>query len=311
MYKVNWGKIACGVFLLCATAVAASLAQDVVTFTTLAWFYPGTNGLNPKGALVQATNGNFYGTTYDGGTGGGSGGTVFTVTPTGMLASIVSFTDTAGEGVNPDAGLVQGTDGSLYGTTYSGGTSGGGTVFKVTPTGSLTTLYVFCLQFDCPDGEWPEAPLIQATDGNFYGTTYIGGANRLGTVFKITPSGELTTLHSFCSQGDCRDGSHPQAGLIQGADGNFYGTTSLGGFGGAPCGSGPNEGCGVIFRMTPEGVVTTLHAFCSGSVRGNCTDGSFPEAGLSRPAMVTSTGRQFLAGHMTRAQSLNLPLVAC
>ncbi|MGB6472140.1 MAG: choice-of-anchor tandem repeat GloVer-containing protein, partial [Candidatus Acidiferrales bacterium] len=134
------------------------------------------------------------------------------------------------DGAVPLAGLIQGSDGNFYGTTRVGGnTNDAGTVFKLTPSGILTTLYSFCSQggTDCTDGEYPYGGLIQGSDGNFYGTTFEGGDGyfNVGTVFKITPSGTLTTLYSFCSQANCTDGELPYAGLIQGSDGNFYGTT--------------------------------------------------------------------------------------
>jgi hypothetical protein len=130
--------------------------------------------------------------------------------------------------------LVQGFDGNLYGTTSSALNS----VFKITPAGQLTTLYTFCSQPYCADGFGPNAGLVQATDGNLYGTTYGGGGynngcfpydHGCGTVFKITPGGVLTTLHSFCSQPGCADGAQPEAGLVQAADGNFSGQLSTAG----------------------------------------------------------------------------------
>src|SRR5208337_2819999 len=141
-----------------------------------------------------------------------------------------------------------------------------GTVFKITPSGKLTTLYSFCSVGGtaCTDGSGPQAGLIQATDGNFYGATYDGGANGSGTVFKITPKGTRTTLHSFCSQTGCTDGYYPWAGLIQATDGNFYGTTSEGG--GA-------TSAGTVFMITPAGTLTTLHSF-------DGTDGGQPYSGL-------------------------------
>ena len=147
---------------------------------------------------------------------------------------------------------------------------GCGTIFKITPSGTLTTLHSFCAQSNCTDGESPEAGLIQATNGNFYGTTYQGGANcapdGCGTIFKITPSGTLTTVYSFCSQSGCSDGYYPEAGLIQASNGDFYGTTTFGGAGGV----------GTVFKITPSGTLTTLHSFCSQS---NCTDGEYPKRG--------------------------------
>ena len=143
----------------------------------------------------------------------------------------------------------------------SGPPSGKGTVFKIIQGGTLTTLYCFCSQSGCPDGnsslaalttlysfcsqsgctdgDAPYAGLVQATDGNFYGTTVYGGANGgYGTVFKITPGGTLTTLYSFCSQSGCTDGAYPDAGLVQDSNGDFNGTTANGG------------GYGTVFRLS-------------------------------------------------------------
>jgi uncharacterized repeat protein (TIGR03803 family) len=166
---------------------------------------------SPQGGLMQANDGNFYGTTVFGGP--GNYGTVYKLTPGGNFIILHTFDGT--DGGFPGAGLVQGTDGNLYGTTED-------TVFRITLEGVLTTLHTF--GFD--EGNSPEAALIQATDGNFYGTTYTGSSYAdLGTVFVVTPTGILTTLHRF---GEV-DGDSPVAGLLQGTDGKFYGTTYLGG----------------------------------------------------------------------------------
>jgi len=125
-----------------------------------------------------------------------------------------------------------------------------GTVFQVTPGGTITTLYSFCAQANCTDGSAPYAGLVQATNGNLYGTTEAGGANGKGTVFEITLGGTLTTLHSFCSQANCADGSLPRAGLIQATNGNFYGTTFNGGA----------LGVGSVFSITTTGKLTTLYS---------------------------------------------------
>jgi uncharacterized repeat protein (TIGR03803 family) len=135
----------------------------------------------------------------------------------------------------------------LYGTAADGGTTtqcdfGCGTVFKITPAGKFTTLYNFCSQTNCVDGASPSESLVLGTDGNFYGTTVAGGnSGGFGTIFKITPQGELTTLYDFCSQPNCADGSYPQAALIQATDGNFYGTATSG---------GGTSGSGSIFRFS-------------------------------------------------------------
>jgi uncharacterized repeat protein (TIGR03803 family) len=220
-----------------------------------------TDGNQPYAGLVQATGGNFYGTTRAGGA--QHVGTVFKITPSGTLTTLHDFHRLIGE--NPDAALVQATDGNLYGTTAGGGVNGVGTVFRVTPSGALATLYSFCAQTGCTDGQNPNG-LVQATDGNLYGTTSQGGAGycnggSCGTVFKITPSGTLTTLHSF----NGTDGQYPLAALIQATDGNFYGTTYYGGV----------HSSGTVFKITPTGTLTTLHSFCP---KRGCPDGYGPLA---------------------------------
>jgi uncharacterized repeat protein (TIGR03803 family) len=269
-----WGAVA--VLALFCFATANSLPAQ--TLTTLHAFagYP-TDGASPYAGLVQATDGNFYGTTYAGGTSGncqGGCGTVFRITPAGTLTTLHSFDWY--DGASPTGALVQGNDGNFYGTTYGGGADPHyGTVFKITPAGALTTLYSFCAQANCADGAMPYAGLVRAPDGNFYGTTLGGGSNNgcslgsgsCGTVFKITPGGTLTTLYSFCAQHGCADGGNPYAGLVQASDGNFYGTTF---------GRGVN-GYGTVFKITPAGALTSLYSFCS---QMNCADGEYPQAGL-------------------------------
>ena len=192
------------------------------------------------------------------------------------FTTLVDFTGSA-NGARPLYGdLIEGTDGNSYGTTVGGGAYDDGTVFKVTPDGTLTTLYTFCSQTNCTDGAYPLSGLVQA-GGNFYGTTEAGGANGAGTVFEVTPAGQLTTLYSFCSQPGCTDGGYPYAGLVQ-AGGNFYGTTLGGGANGA----------GTVFEVTPAGQLTTLYSFCS---QPGCTDGVTPHAGLVQARTGTSTGQ--------------------
>jgi uncharacterized repeat protein (TIGR03803 family) len=195
--------------------------------------FAGADGAVPYAGLVEGTDGSFYGTTDFGGTStacSGGCGTVFKIASGGTVTTLHSFVGGPADGARPYAGLVQGTDGSFYGTTFEGGagtacTYGCGIVFKITSSGMLTTL----LSFDYADGAYPSAPLIQATDGNLYGTTAAGGANDFGTAFKITSGGSLTTLHSFCAQTNCGDGFQPYGGLVQATSGTFYGTTYYGG----------------------------------------------------------------------------------
>ena len=184
--------------------------------------------------------------------------------------------------------MIQAADGNFYGTTQYGGSNtcyldpvwnqGCGTVFKLTPTGQLTTLH----SFDGTDGWLPMGGLVQATNGNFYGTTTRGGATAtsLGTVFEITPGGELTTLHSF----DATDGSAPFGSLVQANDGNLYGTTAGGGpdavYGELT--SGLSDG--TVFEITPEGELTTLHDFGG-------TDGAGPRGWSKAPTGIFTAQR--------------------
>lgn len=149
---------------------------------TLLHIFNGTDGFDPFGTLIQASDGNFYGTTHVGGT--HDDGTVFRITADGVFTIVHSFDGT--EGNLPVAGLVQATDGNLYGTTSFGGPGDGGTIFQITPGGVLTTLHYFCSQTNCIDGGSPLGTLLQATDGDFYGTTNSGGASQNGTVFRFS-----------------------------------------------------------------------------------------------------------------------------
>jgi uncharacterized repeat protein (TIGR03803 family) len=227
------------------------------TFTILHSF-DCSDGCEPVAGLIQASDGAFYGTTSIGGMVGA--GTVFRITAAGAFTTLHSFENSSTEGARPLAGLIQASDGDFYGTTFEGGARSGGTVYKITAAGAVTTLYSF--ETGGIDGSRPEAGLIQANDGDFYGTTGSDGAGFCGTVFKITAAGTLTTLHPF---GQSTDGCSPRAGLIQASDGNLYGTTSR--FGSA--------GAGTVFKITTSGALTTLHSF-----GGGISEGTSPVAGL-------------------------------
>jgi uncharacterized repeat protein (TIGR03803 family) len=197
------------------------------------------------------------------------------VLPAQTFTSLVSFN--GNDGAFPASmSLVQGTDGNLYGTAPYGGANSGGTVFKVTPTGTVTTLYSFCTQINCTDGKTPLAGLVLGANGTFYGTTSVGGANDDGTVFSVTSGGALTTLHSFDLP---VDGAYLVAALVQGTNGNFYGTADEG---------GPHN-AGTVFSITSGGTVTTLHSFDE-------TDGAQPYAGLVLGANGTFYGTTSVGG---------------
>jgi uncharacterized repeat protein (TIGR03803 family) len=199
------------------------------------------DGQSSYAGLIVATDGNLYGTTLAGGSHGD--GTVFKITNSGSFSTLYSFCSQSGcaDGEFPQIGLVQASNGNLYGATLVGGAYGSGTIFELTLSGALTALYSVCSQGGCPDGNYLYAPLTQAQDGNLYGIMQIGGANNSGTIFKITLSGALTTLYSFCSQPSCADGQYPAAGLVQATNGNLYGTTADGGA----------HSHGTVFSITP------------------------------------------------------------
>ena len=237
--------------VMVAMLLACGVGMNAQSFHTI-YAFPSPSG--PYAGMIQGTDGNLYGTTTGAKNSNGQyGGSVYRITPSGKLTTIYYFCSLAGcaDGSMPYAGLVEGTDGNFYGVTSEGGTSttcmftyGCGTIFKVTPSGVLTTLH----NFDQKDGYYPIAPLIQASDGNFYGTASSGGQKNSGTVFKVTPTGKFTTLHFFNLSSD---GASPYSGLVQGTDGNLYGTTA-------------NEGVyggGTVFKMTLAGNLTVLHSF--------------------------------------------------
>jgi len=227
------------------------------------------DGEHPFAPLVQALDGNLYGTTA--GYPNTDGGTVFKITTNAALTTLHSFSGP--DGFEPYGGLVQAADGGFYGTTYSGGTGGKGTAFRITPRGELTVLHNFC-QTDCSDGANPVAGLTLGADGQFYGTTSAGGSGGMGTVFRMTACGTVTTLHSF----DGSDGATPEGGLIQTSNGSLFGTTYNGGNNNSFCLSFNAVGCGTVFRIDPDGTFATLYLFCSQTY---CADGANPVATLT------------------------------
>jgi uncharacterized repeat protein (TIGR03803 family) len=245
------GNVICPFYTTCGTVYKTTRNGE---FTSLYSFcaHPDQqdcpDGELPSAGLVQSHNGVLYGTTDYGGFcyGGDYGcGTVFTITRTGQLTTVLKLNYEGGNGYYPFAPLIEGRNGNLYGTTYVGGTNNGeGAVFELSlPYYNYTELH----SFHGYDGSEFYGGVIEGLDGNLYGSTLYGGQYNLGTVFQLTPSGVLTTLHSF----NGTDGSIPYAGVIQATDGNFYGTTSTG---------GTYDG-GTVFQMSPSGSIVTLHSF--------------------------------------------------
>ena len=233
-----WGTTADGGLYSHGTIFKLTAAGDL---TTLHDFTGGADGGNPGAPPIEGIDGNFYGTTGSGG-GAGNNGTVYRMTPSGVFHTLHSFgAQTEG---TPNASLVQGTDGFLYGTTFDGGTHGLGIIFKMNISGHFQKIS----DFDGTHGSNPFAALTEGSDGNFYGVASGGGSAGGGVVFKIMPSGTLTVLHNFTGGSD---GNNQVGGLLQATDGNFYGTNDLGGA----------FNWGVLFRITSGGGFAVLHDF--------------------------------------------------
>ena len=255
------------------------------SLTTLHSITGNTDDWGPSGALLPGSDGNFYGTSCEGGAHGY--GTVFKITASGSLTTIYEFGGDSypqGEFVygDPPTGLITGTaDDCLYGTTDYGGANDCGTIFKVTEDGELTTLHSFK---GGDDGMEPRGGLVQGSDGCFYGTTDSGGINDHGTVFKITSSGSLTTLHSFAGDSD---GMEPNGGLASGTDGNFYGTTWYGGA----------YGNGTVFKITSSGSLTLLYSF-TGGIDGCWASGGLVQGSDGNFYGTTSNGGVYGSGNV-------------
>jgi MYXO-CTERM domain-containing protein len=274
------------------------------TLTTLLSFDGVNNGRQPEGSFVQGTDGNFYGATVYGLI-GSTFGTVYSITSSGVLTNLVTFTGP--NGAYPHGGLIQGSDGNFYGTTNGDSVNNDGTVFKLTltPSPTLTTL----VSFTGPNGAYPRSYLVQGTDGNIYGATNQGGSSYVsqsapgnGTIFQMTPAGILTTLVSSSST----NGNDPFGGLVQGSDGNFYGVTQSGG----------TSNAGVFFQLIvpataapvfspAAGTYTsaqtvTITSATSGATIRYTTDGSTP----------TQTTGSLYSGPLTISGNVTLQTIA-
>jgi uncharacterized repeat protein (TIGR03803 family) len=268
------------VFLVFGVLLGAVRAQNESVLYSFCAQADCTDGAFPYAGLVFDQKGNLYGTT----TGGDNAcypdgcGVIFKLTPKGEETVLYSFCAQINctDGANPSAGLIFDQKGNIYGTTRYGGGRGNGVVFKLTPEGKETVLYSFCARNGCTDGGVPWAGLVFDQKGNLYGTTTRGGAFNnatcqgygCGVVFKLTPGGKYTALHSFCGPSNCANGAFPIAGLVLDQTGNLYGTTYFG---------GANNDSGVVFKLSPKGKEKVLYSFCAQS---GCTDGAEPVAGL-------------------------------
>jgi uncharacterized repeat protein (TIGR03803 family) len=339
----------CGDGYGCGTIFRITPAGELTTLYSFCSQASCADGWAPMGSLVQGTNGNFYGTTPHSSYAIHNAcelqcGTIFEITPSGKFTNLYAFCSqpNCADGYYVGSALSQGADGNFYGTTFHGGSSDWGTVFNITPAGTLTTIYNFCSQAGCMDGAGPRVPPVQATNGYLYGSTTLGGgtgncdcgtiyaitaAGKLttllsfspdrpggpseliqasdgnlygtspagvgnsckfgceGSVFQLTPKGKLTYIYTFCDAGGyCPDGNMPSAGVTQGSDGNFYGTTSEG---------GNSSDSGTAFKLTPAGQLTTLYTFCS---QTGCPDGHQPSGGLEQATDGTFYGVTYYGG---------------
>jgi len=234
-------------------------------------FPDGQERLFTTGKLILDSQGNLYGVDQTGGASGN--GSIFKLTPSGVFTVLYSFTG-KGDGAFPN-GVISDAQGNFYGTTNQGGASGQGTVFKFTPGHGVKVLYSFKGSSD--GGEPFDSALYRDSQGNLYGTAmFDGGKISFGVVFKVTPAGVESVLHTFLGGSD---GAHPKGSLIADSDGNLYGTTS----------SGEGLHGGTVFQITPAGVLTELHTFFG-------SDGFDPNAGLAMDAQGNLYGTTFSGG---------------
>lgn len=249
----GWLKRSFTVVVACLVTVQVCAGMALSTLHS----FDGPNGANPRGTLLQATDGYLYGTTQTGGTNGvatGGDGTIYRISPAGEFQILASLLGTSGSA--PQSPLIQAHDGVLYGTAAEGGVENLGAVFKWSPDGQYSTV----LLFTGDQGGMPNG-LMQSPSGDLYGTLYFASSNSVaggayGGIFRLTTNGVFTAMATFNGV----NGANPRAGLLLGADGNFYGTTFKG---------GTTGGWGTVFKMTPAGAITTLVSF-------NGTNGAAP-----------------------------------
>lgn len=222
--------------------------------------FPAETGdcTNPGAKLIEASDGYFYGTASSGGA--HDQGCVFKMSRSGKISIVHSFTHDGVDGYSPEAGLIQASDGTLYGTTTNSYLDG--TVFKIATDGSYAIVHSFVFALGEPEG--PVSPLLETASGDFYGTTRYGGPDGLGTVYRMRPNGDLTLVHVFAKDGV--DGGYPAGALLLGRDGYIYGVTKYGG----------KLGQGTVYRISPDGTYSQLRYFSAWAHGG----GYQPDSGL-------------------------------
>ncbi|HSC18180.1 MAG TPA: choice-of-anchor tandem repeat GloVer-containing protein [Rhizomicrobium sp.] len=271
LYGTTWGggTNICGDGWGCGTVYRLTTdGQKTILYN----FAGGNDGAQPAGRVAFDKKGRLYGTTALGGAFGN--GTVFAISPKGVETVLHAF-GADGDGSTPAANVVLDRDGNLYGTTVSGGTNFSGTVFKLAADGTESVLHSFGSQ---NDGFTAYSDLLIDRKGNLYGTTENGGSSGLGTVFRLTPSGQETVLHSFSGRsGQTIDGANPDGGVIVGANGDLYGATKSGGV----------DNLGAVYSLAPDGNLTVLHSFRGGK------DGSTPVATLGSDDLGTIYGTAY------------------
>ena len=277
LYGTTSGDFASGSY-----GIAYRVSASGSTFNNIVFFGGQTlanKGSTPLGSMIKASDGFFYGTTQYGGTGTVNFGTIYKIAPsTGALTTVIEFSNNGANnrGASPNAQLVDGGDGYLYGTTFAGGPQDFGTVFKLrVSNGSLTTLATFTNASSPNPGKWPIGAMLLASDGLLYGTTVNGGAFNAGVIYRVNPtSGAVTTIVEFNDNTGVAQGAYPVGALVQGNDGYLYGATQNG---------GPLPGDnGTIYRLTVGGVLTPRLIDFTGQT--GAAKGQGPYSGLLKAA---------------------------